>query len=181
MIEMDERYRLKPLRHLQARMKREIERRKETPKTARGPKSELLVRVKLGELGFLTCKGPEGFVDIIALALEGEVIKFPLKTIGVEVNRVGIRRAPIHIADSKIAGKYGPFYVITVEIDFGDYVYLVLTYSEMKQITKKKGHFYAEDPRKRKRWFLRIPKNLAGTEFEEYTDRWDKIVDYTCT
>lgn len=158
---------------LERRVASVIRKQREMPRISKGLMAELQVRLKLlEECGFFGLKGPEGCVDIIAVKVEDNRIKFPLEAIGVEVLNFPLTRNTVQISNSKIRRKSGPFYVIFVETDPLEYSYLIYTHSEMRLKALGKG-LYKEG---KSREFSVPRKSIKeDKEYAEYLENWEKI------
>jgi len=160
---------------LKQRVANAVEMRKKTACIVLGLKAEDQVKIRLAdECGLVTMKGPEGQVDILALKVEKNSIRFPLKTIGVEVLNFPMSRHAFQVKASKLEQENGPFYVVVVETDLGKYSYLVYTYSEMRQQVQDKklwpdGYYYFSVPRKA----LKDDKKYVNC-----LEKWEKISDF---
>ena len=164
-------YQRREFLRLELRIAKAVRERKENPTICKGPQAEHQVRAKLErECGVLTVKGPENFVDILALKVKEDRVEFPLKVVGVEVENFPKASHAVKITNSKLIGKSGPFFVIVVETDTAEYAYLVYTYHEMKQFlqeVKLRGRSYQ----------FSVPrKTLKEDErYKRYYEKWEKI------
>jgi len=167
-------YQRRDLPKLKYRVAKAVKEYKETPSICKGPKAEHQVILKLLEkCNALVIKGPEIHVDILALKVEGDHIKFPLKIVGVEAENFPLSSHAIKVSVSKLRGNEGPFFVIVVETSPWKYSYLVYTYPEMKQ--------YVRDVKERSggSYQFSVPrKTLKEDEkYKRYLEKWEKITD----
>lgn len=160
---------------LKQRIELAVKEHRETPAICKGPQAEHWVIAKLlEECKLLALEGPPGHVDVIGLKVEGNRPKFPLETVGVEVENFPLSSNSVKITPSKLKEKAGPFFVIVVETHLGKYKCLVYTYYEMKRFLRDwkvkiyDGTYQFSVPRK---------KLKNDKKYERYYEKWEKITE----
>jgi len=161
----------KKLRWLKLRVMR-LKPLEEIPESRRGKARELLVEYQLLAYGETENPVKEAYFvgdKICIIELENGTVK-----------RVPIEVKPPWVKIGKnFLNEFKGIYVIIIQPkeSVAEYDFLVFTSREMYLKVHKKGTPGIHDKaHKEKRWHLRIPNNHKG--FEEYVDRWNKIVDY---
>lgn len=103
----------------------------------------------------------------------------------IELKNGTAKRVPIEVkppwvkVGKSFKERFKGIYVVIIQPkkSVAEYDFLVLTSREMRLKIDEKGDLGVHDmAHKEKRWHLKIPSDYKG--FEEYVDRWDKIVDY---
>ena len=166
-------YQRRDFPELKLRIAYAVRKYRETPAICKGPQAEHQVIAKLlEECGLLVIGGPPGHVDILGFKVVGKHMEFPLKAVGVEVENFSLASNSVHITASKLRERSGPFFVIVVETNLGEYSYLVYTYREMKRFVQNvkiyDGSYQFSVPRKT----LKEDKH-----YKSYYEKWEKITE----